>query len=293
MDAMLRYKRIGITVKPRLTQKDEVVKKIIDILRDVGAEVCVDREKMDDVGAVRPLPDLAQSSDIDVMLVIGGDGTILRSVRELKSLNIPILSVNRGSVGFLAEVALDEAEDLLPKLLGGEGVIEERNLLSVEVKRENESVFSNFALNEAAISQGAIARLLDLRTSVGGESLATFHADGMIVATPTGSTAYSLAAGGPVVHPSLDAIILTPINPHSLTQKPIVIPGRSTVQSEVLKAEDEFMTAHVSLTIDGQVYFELERNDIVTIGIHRETVKFIRRKEDTFYRTLRTKLKWG
>lgn len=290
---MLTYRRIGLTVKPTLTAKDETVRRVVDVLRAAGADIRVDSANMSDLSCVRTFPFIADQPDLDVLLVIGGDGTILRAVRELPDLSIPVLSVNRGVVGFLAELDLEEATELLPGLLSGEGVIEERSLLHVSVTRAGETVFDSFALNEAAISQGAIARLLDLRTDVNGDPLATFHADGLIVATPTGSTAYSLAAGGPVVHPHLDAMILTPINPHSLTQKPVVIPGGSVVGIDVLRSGEGFLQTLVSLTLDGQVYAELRRNDRVSVALHDRTVKFLRRRPDTFFHTLRTKLRWG
>lgn len=290
---MLAYRRIGLTVKPDLSQKAEVVERVLAIVRNEGADIFVDRKYLEDVHSLRTFPLLAQPSDIDALLVIGGDGTILRAVRELNHFSIPVLSVNRGAVGFLAEIAMDEADTLLPSLLRGEGAVEERNAVWVEVIRDNKTIFENFALNEAVISQGAIARLLDVRACIGEEYLTTYHADGLIVATPTGSTAYSLAAGGPVVHPRINGLILTPINPHSFTQRPIVIPGLSVVEVEVIKKPDQFHNASVSLTLDGQIYEELEAGDIVRVRMHLDTVKFIRRKEDTFFRTLRTKLKWG
>jgi NAD+ kinase len=289
---MQKYRRIGISVKPHMSGKDEAVKHVIGILEKEGFELYFDRKSVENVGCTHAYADI-DNANIDVLLVIGGDGTILRAVRELKDHSIPVLSVNRGAVGFLAEIMVEEADELLPALLSGYGEIEERTTLSVTVSREGKDVFDALALNEAAISQGAIARLLDLRTDISGEPLATFHADGLIVATPTGSTAYSLAAGGPVVHPRLSALILTPINPHSLTQKPIVIPGGSVVGIDVLKTDGGFQQTHVSLTVDGQVYFELSRDDRVTVTTNPETVKFIRRREDTFFHTLRTKLRWG
>lgn len=289
---MQQYRRIGISVKPHMSGKDEAVKQIIDILEKEGLEIYFDRKSVENVGCTHAYGEM-DNVNIDVLLVIGGDGTILRAVRELKDYNIPVLSVNRGAVGFLAEILVEEAHELLPALLSGYGEIEERTMLSVTVSRGGKDVFDALALNEAAISQGAIARLLDLRTDISGEPLATFHADGLIVATPTGSTAYSLAAGGPVVHPRLSALILTPINPHSLTQKPIVIPGGSVVGIDVLKTDGGFQQTHVSLTVDGQVYFELSRDDRVTVTTNPETVKFIRRRDDTFFHTLRTKLRWG
>lgn len=290
---MLTYKRLGLKVKPHLTEKDETVGRILDILKKSGAEVYVDQKSIGDIRCAVGLPILDDASTIDAMIVIGGDGTILRSVRELKDLSVPIFGINRGAVGFLAEIAIEEVETLLPSLLAGEGVIEERELLSVEVERSDKKIFDGFALNEIVVSQGAIARLMDLRTSVNGEALATYHADGLIIATPTGSTAYSLAAGGPVVHAGLSAMILTPINPHSLTQKPIVIPGDSIVETEIIKNNNEFSEGSISLTLDGQVYEQLNKNDIVRVRVHDETAKFIRRKQDTFFHTLRTKLRWG
>lgn len=290
---MMHCKTIGLTVKPHLTGKDEAVRQVMQILQSMGTDIFIDPIPMMGVDCVRHLPPIADCKKPDAMLVIGGDGTILRAVRELTDFSIPIISVNRGSVGFLAEISIDEAETLLPQLLSGDGVIEERTCISVAVQRESKEVFQSFALNEAVISQGTIARLLDLRTDVNGEPLAIFHADGLIVATPTGSTAYSLAAGGPVVHPRLRALILTPINPHSLTQKPVVIPGESTIAADVLLSDGLYGETRVSLTLDGQVYFELLGNDRVTVTTHSETVKFIRRREDSFFHTLRTKLKWG
>jgi NAD+ kinase len=290
---MLSYRSIGLTVKPNLSEKEETVSKIVGILREQGAEIFIDEKAMSDVSCVRTFKPISEAEKIDLYLVIGGDGTILRSMRELPSFDIPILSVNRGVVGFLAEVSMDKAKTDLPHLLSGEGTIEERSILHVSVLREKKEVFQSFALNEAAISQGAIARLLDLQTDINEVPLATFHADGLIVATPTGSTAYSLAAGGPVVHPHLSALILTPINPHSLTQKPVVIPGKSIVGCDVVKSDYEMEETHVSLTLDGQVYFALNRNDRVVVRMHDQTVKFIRSNKDTFFHTLRTKLRWG
>lgn len=288
---MLQYQNIGLTAKIDVTQKERIVSNVIRILRNHGATVFIDHETLGDVSDARGLPNI--DSTIQAMIVIGGDGTILRAFRHFRSFNVPILSINTGQVGFLAEISVDEAEELIPRLLSGEGSLEERSVFSVRVERNNETVFDSFCLNEAAISQGAIARLLDVRTTVNDEYLTTFHADGLIVATPTGSTAYSLAAGGPVVHPGLDAMILTPINSHSLTQKPIVIPGRSVVCADIENTNDTFTQTHVSLTLDGQEYFGVECHDKVFVSLHPDPVSFLRRSQDGFFRTLREKLHWG
>lgn len=290
---MLRYKRIALTAKPQLTEKEAIMRQIVTCIRDCGGEIIVDRSTLGDADVLRSFEAFVFGDPADVLLVVGGDGTILRAVRELPDLSIPILSVNRGAVGFLSELQMEEIDVLLPVLLHGDGTIDERHIFHVAVQREGVIVFESLSLNEVAISQGAIARLLDVRTCVNDQILATFHADGLILSTPTGSTAYSLAAGGPVVHPRLDAMILTPINPHSLTQKPIVIPGSCTVCSEILEPSFSPVPPHVSLTIDGQTYFALHGGDFVTVATHTDCVRFVRRNEDTFYKTLRTKLRWG
>ncbi len=289
----MKFKKIGITVKSGLSEKDEAVTEIVSILQGLGAEVYIDEKRCKGLSCSKELKVFSSSADVDLVLVVGGDGTILRTIREMKNLCTPILSVNRGTIGFMAETSMKEAAELLPKLLNGEGVIEERSLLHIEVERDGTTVLKAHALNEAVIAQGTIARLVDLKTSVDGEPLTTYHADGLILSTPTGSTAYNLASGGPIVHPALTATILTPINPHSFSQKPIVIRGDATIEVDVQTKPNKFKDAEVVLTLDGQIYQPLQENDRVLVKMHPNTVKFLRRKQDTFYGTLREKLKWG
>ncbi len=291
---MPRFKTVGLTIKSELSQKDASVSRVLAALQQEDINVLIDAKRMKGLQCTRDLGAMrGKKPAIDLLIVIGGDGTIFRAVRELGDCDIAILGINRGAIGFLSEVDFDEVETVLPQLLHGRGTLEERHLLSVEVFRGRKVVFRGRALNEAVIAQGAIARLLYLQTTVRGEALTTYRADGLIVATPTGSTAYSLSAGGPIVHPRLPAIILTPINPHSFTQKPIVLPGGDTVEVEVLQKENKFVDTEVSLTLDGQVYHPLRRFDRIIVKSDPHTVKFLRRKQDTFLRTLRTKLKWG
>lgn len=290
---MLRFNRIGVTVKSDLNERDQAVRNIIAILKKAGAEVCLDAKRCSALQSARGVPRFEHEEHIDLLIVIGGDGTILRAVRELRDFRIPILSVNRGAVGFLAETNIEDAEKLLPPLLQGKGILEERSLLRIEARRKKKVLFSGSVLNEAVISQGSIARLMDLQTSINGEQLTTFRADGLILATPTGSTAYSLSAGGPIVHPKISATILTPINSYSFSQKPVVIPGDLMVEVELLSKKNKFGDTEVILTLDGQTYVALERGDVVTAQIAPQTVKFVRRNQDTFFGTLRTKLKWG
>lgn len=289
---MQQFHCVGLTIKSDLATKDELVGRVIAILRRTGVHICVDKPRMKGVACVKGLKSLARSP-IDLLMVIGGDGTIFRAVRELNTRRVPILGINRGAVGFLAEVDAGDIEAILPSLLRGQGTMEERHLLLVEVRRGRTAVFRGHALNEAVIAQGAIARLLHLKTTVQGKALTTYRADGLIIATPTGSTAYSLSAGGPIVHPRLSALILTAINPHSFTQKPIVLPGSDIVDVEIVQREKASADFEVSLTLDGQVYHRLQPHDRVTVRVAPATVPFLRRRQDTFFHTLRTKLHWG
>lgn len=287
------FRRIGITTKSDLPEKDDVLEQILDVIARSGAKACVDRKRTTGIACAKGLSAFASVEDIDLLLVMGGDGTILRAVRELENFSVPVLSVNRGNIGFLAEMAVEEIPTLLPHFLQGDGVRDVRSIVQITARRGTKIIHDGFVLNEATISQGSIARLIDLQTTVNGEMLTTFRADGLIIATPTGSTAYTLAAGGPIVHPKLPAMILTPINSHSFSQKPIVIPGGHAVEVEILSKENKFGDTEVSLTLDGQVYVTLHRHDRITASTSKRTVTFLRRREETFYSTLRTKLKWG
>lgn len=289
----LAYKNIGVTIKSDLPDKKEVLGTILSILCKEEVSVYADPERTKDVPCIKGHHPLSPKVPLDLLVVIGGDGTILRVIREMEHPLPPILSVNRGAVGFLAETSLEEAHAIIPHFLHGKCSVEERRLLHVTARRDGKILFDGHVLNEAVIAQGAIARLLDLKTEINNEPLTTFHADGLIIATPTGSTAYSLAAGGPIVHPKISAMILTPLNAHSFAQKPIVIPGNQSVRVEVNKKANKFLDTEVSLTLDGQAYHTLQRDDIVEAHVSDRKVRFLRRAEDTFYGTLRTKLKWG
>lgn len=290
---MLRYKRIGITVKSDLSEKDAMLKKVVALLKKAGADVCIDHKRTTGIKQAKKLPGFTSTNAIDLLIILGGDGTILRSIRELQNFSVPILTINRGNIGFLSEMNVGETASLLPKFLKGEGVLDERSVIHISATRKKKLLIEGFVLNEAVISQGSIARLIDLKTQVNGEPLTTFRSDGLILSTPTGSTAYTLAAGGPVVHPQIEAMILTPINSHSFSQKPIVIPGNHRVDVEVLSKQNKFADVDVSLTLDGQTYVRLQRGDVISATVNAHTVKFLRRKKETFYSTLRTKLKWG
>lgn len=289
----MRFHAVGITARSDIDNRDAVLTRVVDIIRKTGATPLIDHTRCS-IPALAHEKSFTSTADIDVLLVLGGDGTILRTIRELPDLTVPILSINRGTIGFLAELTMDEADTMIPLFLAGEeGTIERRSMIEIRALRGSEEIFHGTVLNEAVISQGAISRLIDLQTSVNQNPLATFHADGVIIATPTGSTAYSLAAGGPIVHPSLPAIILTPINPHSFSQKPVVIPANHDVSVTILTKQNKFQDVHISLTLDGQTYVTLKRGDVVHATSSNRNALFLRRKGESFFGTLRAKLKWG
>lgn len=224
----------------------------------------------------------------NLIIVLGGDGTLLNVSRHGKRKEVPILGVNLGGLGFLTETSVEELPATLAKVLKGDFGISKRIMLDVSVKREGDSIFSITLLNDAVITKDALARIIDIETYVNNEYLTTYKADGLILSTPTGSTGYSLAAGGPLLYPSLSNIIVTPICPHTLTNRPIILPENVEVRAQLKSKEEK-----VVLTIDGQVGFPLQYDDEVTIKKSSHTVNLIKSSSRGYFEILRTKLKWG
>jgi NAD+ kinase len=288
----MAFRRIGLTCRSVIERKEELLDRIVRVVEGAGADICIDAQRCD-VPLLKRCNRFEELKELDLIIILGGDGTILRTVRELKDFSIPLLAVNRGRVGFLAEVDTKDIATLLPPLLGGAHTIEERQMLQCRVERNGKTIIFGHVLNEVVIHQGAIARLIDLRASVNGAPLTDYRADGIIIATPTGSTAYNLAAGGPIVHPTLETMILTPINPYAFSQKPLVIPAAEEVSVEILPRESKFEDITVSLTFDGQVHHPLCGGDRITVSRHPEKIRFLRLTKDTFYDAIRRKLQWG
>ena len=225
---------------------------------------------------------------VDMVIVLGGDGTLLSVARQVWDKNIPILGVNLGGLGFLTEITLDELYSVLEKVVRDEFEINEREALNAGVIRRGERVAEFIVLNDAVINKGALARIIDLETTINGEYLSTFKSDGLIISTPTGSTAYNLSAGGPIVYPSLHTIIITPICPHTLTIRPIIIPNDVKIRA-ILKSRNE----EVLLTLDGQQGFTLEFEDVVEVKKAEGRILLIKSPYRHYFELLREKLKWG
>jgi NAD+ kinase len=227
---------------------------------------------------------------VEMLIVLGGDGTLLSASRLVADAHrdVPIFGVNLGSLGFMAEVSLDELYDNLEKAIAGKLATEDRIMLTASVLREGKRLSRYRVLNDAVINKGALARMMELRVSVDDGLLTTLRADGLIIATPTGSTAYSLSAGGPIVHPTLHCFVVTPICPHTLSNRPIALPD-NVVVTVCLTSQSE----DVLLTLDGQIGFPLLPNDVVEIKKSRFKMKLIKHPTKSYYEILRTKLKWG
>jgi len=233
----------------------------------------------------------ALASGVDMVLVLGGDGTLLSMADCIgdASSGIPILGVNFGSLGFLTEITLPELYPSLEAALDGRAHIESRMMLRSTTVRDGRTLAQLIALNDAVITKTAPSRMIDLSVSVGDEFVTRVKADGLIIATPTGSTAYNLAAGGPIVHPNVDALILTPIAPHTLTNRPVVIPATSAVRVQPNMDERD----EVFVTFDGQAGFRLQAGDEITIRRAETPLRLIRPSTRSYFEVLRTKLKWG
>ena len=283
-------KTVGIISRPRREDIARVVPPLVKWLQAHGAEVTCDSETSDCLGPIavkaRKREELAGCTDL--LIVLGGDGTLLSAARLTAERKVPILAVNLGGLGFLTTVSQDEIYSILEEIFSGKHRVSERVMLEAEIVRAGAVVRRQIALNDAVLNKAALARIMDLELRVDGEYVTTYKADGLILSTPTGSTAYSLAAGGPIVYPIVEAFVVTPICPHTLTNRPLVIPDSATIEVDFKAGDDA-----VFLTLDGQVGIELVPGDHIRVRKAAEKLRLVRPAKKTYYQILRNKLKWG
>ena len=286
--------RIGIVAKRNKPEAVAVVRNLVEWLRPKKIQVYIEKEIEEllsptlSEGNWKSVEGEEMPPDVEMIIVLGGDGTLLSVGRQVWNRNIPILGVNLGGLGFLTEITLDELYSVLEKVLQDDFEINERETLKAGVIRRGKRIAEFIVLNDAVINKGALARIIDLETTINGEYLSTFRSDGLIISTPTGSTAYNLSAGGPIVYPSLHTIIITPICPHTLTIRPIIIPDDVKIRA-LLKSRDE----EVTLTLDGQQGFTLKFEDVVEVGKAEGRILLIKSPYRHYFELLREKLKWG
>jgi NAD+ kinase len=281
-------KAVGIISKPGVAAAAELVPKLLVWLAERGITVRYDDETAVYAGTSEAIPRPLVPEGADLIIVLGGDGTLLSAARAIGGREVPLFPVNLGGLGFLTAITIDDLYPNLERAFRGEHRIGKRKLLHAELIRSQEGVESWDALNDVVITKSAIARMIDLDTHVDQMFVCRYKADGLIVATPTGSTAYSLSAGGPIIFPSVGAICLTPICPHMLTNRPVIVPDTSTVRI-TCQAEDD----SAFLTIDGQVGEPLKKGDQIVCRSSSYTLMLIRPPSMLFFDVLREKLKWG
>jgi NAD+ kinase len=280
---------VGIICKPVKDIVCDVVPPLVAWLEARKIEVHLDQETQSCLTTkLKPVTREDLAGKVDLLIVLGGDGTLLAAARALGSHRVPILAVNMGGLGFLTTVTLDEVYPALEEVLAGAHRTVERMMLEARVIRNGRPAEQQTALNDAVATKGALARILEFDVNVDGDHVGRYRADGIIIATPTGSTAYSLAAGGPIVHADLDAFVITPICPHMLTNRPLVIPATAHIELDFSVTEGP-----VFLTFDGQVGFQLSSADKVEIAKSSPKVVFVRPPLKKYFQILRSKLRWG
>jgi NAD+ kinase len=281
-------KHIGIVAKRNRPAALALARRLVTWLRRRRRIVLLENEAATALRLSGGVSKQEMMERADLVVVLGGDGTLLSVARHSGARRVPVLGVNLGGLGFLTDVRPGEAFQALERVLAGHYRLERRSMLETAVVRGGKVLRRFQALNDVVINKGALARILDLETSVDGVALCTYKADGLILSTPTGSTAYSLSAGGAIVEPSVGVLLISPICPHTLTQRPIVLPERAHVRIAVRSPDED-----VVLTIDGQEGMQLATEDVVTVRPAKHRVHLVRSPTHSFFELLRTKLRWG
>ncbi len=281
-------KKVGVYAKKNHPDAEQLALLICERLQRDGIEVLLEDSLAEQIGQVNGYAEEELPAQVDLVIVLGGDGTLISVARKIGERNVPILGVNLGRLGFLTEVTRDELPGMLELLASGKFQVSDRMMLDAIIHRDGEEVGRYTVLNDVVINKGALARIIDMETSVDGRHLSTYKADGLIISTPTGSTGYSLAAGGPIIFPEINSLVITPICPHMLTNRPIIVWSRSVIEIKV-KFEDDV----VFFTADGQVGRKLLPGDVVEVRRSESRTRLVSSPSKDYFEILRTKLSWG
>lgn len=280
--------KIGIYAKKNHPDVEQIARAISTRCQQEGVEVLLEDGLAELIGQTKGYAGEDIPAQADLVIVLGGDGTLISVSRLIAGRNVPIVGVNLGRLGFLTEITRDELPEMLDSLFRGDYQVSERMMLDACIRRDGEFVGRYTVLNDVVINKGALARIIDLETYVDGRHLSSYKADGLIVSTPTGSTGYSLAAGGPIISPEINSLLISPICPHMLTNRPIVVWSRSVIEVAV-KFEDDV----VFFTADGQVGRKLVPGDRVEIRRSESRTRLVNSPNRDYFEVLRTKLSWG
>ncbi|SFM86567.1 MULTISPECIES: NAD kinase [Rugamonas] len=283
------FQTIALVVRQNTDGIEESVDSVIDFLQRAGHSVVLEEQTAAHLGrhGVEVLNAAGIGARADAAIVMGGDGTMLGIARQLAPYDVPLIGINQGRLGFMTDIPLDNMLDVLAKILGGSYKAERRSLLEGSVLRDGEVIHVGMAVNDVVVARGAGAGMAELRVEVDGHFMYNQRSDGLIIATPTGSTAYALSAGGPLLHPSLGGIVLVPIAPHALSNRPIVLPESSEIVVEIVRGRD------ISVNFDMQTFASLAAQDRIVIRRSPHTISFLHPHDWSYYNTLREKLHWN
>lgn len=287
-------KRVGIVVKPHQPDALKTICDVVSWLNERGIAAVgtpkLEKARIEEATgcAVEIREEGELAANVDLVLVLGGDGTMIATARMLGDIEVPVLGVNYGGLGYLAEFRIEELYLALESILTQDYRVDKRVMLAVELIRGSEPVIRNRVLNDVVINKSALARIIEIEALLNGQFVNSFRADGLIVSTPTGSTAYNLSAGGPVIYPSMNAIVITPICPFTLSNRPIVVPDNAVIELSLKTPNEE-----VALTLDGQVGFPLQVEDRILIRKSATTFNLVQPTNRNYFEVLRDKLRWG
>lgn len=281
-------KKVGVYAKKNHPDAEQIALDIVARLGRAHIEVLLEDSLAEQVGQINGFAEDEIPNLVDLIIVLGGDGTLISVARLVGHRDVPILGINLGRLGFLTEVTLAELPEMLDRLIAGQYQITERMMLDAAIRRDGKVVGNYTVLNDVVINKGALARIIDMETSVDGRHLSTYKADGLIIATPTGSTGYNLAAGGPIIYPEINSLVISPICPHMLTNRPIIVWSKSVIEIKV-RFEDDV----VFFTADGQVGRKLLPGDVVEVRRSEARTKLVISPNKDYFEILRTKLSWG
>lgn len=284
-----RYARVAVVGKPDGGQIRHSVQTLLTLLRARGVHVLMDPRTARNAD-VKPDAefDLADiGSGADLVIAVGGDGTLLAAARSVARHRVPIIGINLGRLGFLTDIPADALEDMVGKVMDGRAQVERRLMLQGAVLRDGKPIFEAVALNDVVVSRGAMGSMIEYSVDVNGEFVYSVRADGLIIATPTGSTAYALSAGGPILHPSLPAIALVPISPHTLSNRPVAIPSDSVIEVTLIRGENS------RVNFDVQGYFDPLPEDVIKVSVAPDPVLLLHPESYSYYNMLRSKMHWN
>ena len=281
-------KKVGIYAKKNHPDAEQIASEICERFKREQIEVLLEDSLAEQIGQVNGYAGEEIPELVDLIIVLGGDGTLISVARLVGERNVPIVGVNLGRLGFLTEITRDELPEMLERLIADDYQVSDRMMLDAFIHRNDKVVGKFNVLNDVVINKGALARIIDMETSVDGRYLTSYKADGLIISTPTGSTGYNLAAGGPIIYPDINSLLITPICPHMLTNRPIMVWSRSVIEIKV-KFEDDV----VFFTADGQIGRKLLPGDRVEVRRSESRTRLVISPTKDYFEILRTKLSWG